>query len=156
MLLPSSTIDHESLMQLVEEGRAVRAEVVGQAGAWGIVIRHGRAHQTLTARRGHMRLFRRFETLVAYLKTMGITAFHVDASDFDLPRDANESPDKRSAVASQRMKRAHEAAAYDVWFRESVRASIEDPRPNIDHEDVRKEFEARRAALRSRAKGAMD
>ena len=32
--------------------------------------------------------------------------------------------DKRSATASERLKRAHQAAAHDTWFREQVQASI--------------------------------
>ena len=36
------------------------------------------------------------------------------------------SPDKLSATASERMKRAHRAAAYDTWFRKQVQAAIDD------------------------------
>ncbi|WP_066457768.1 antitoxin PaaA2 family protein [Castellaniella caeni] len=35
-------------------------------------------------------------------------------------------PDRSAAL-----KRAHEAAAYDAWFRDQVQASIDDPRPNV-------------------------
>jgi hypothetical protein len=47
--------------------------------------------------------------------------------------------DKRSATASERMKRAHQAAAHDTWFREQVQASIEDPRPSVDDAVAKKE-----------------
>ena len=49
------------------------------------------------------------------------------------------------------MKRAHEAAAYDKWFRAQVQESIDDPRPSIPHEQVMAEFAERRAALRKQA-----
>lgn len=47
-----------------------------------------------------------------------------------------------------------QAASYDRWFRAKVQASIDDPRPNIPHEQVMAEVErmleerreARRAA----------
>ena len=152
MQLPRTTIDHETLQNLVDTGKAVRAEVVGQAGAWSVVIKHGRSHQTLAARRGHTRLFRRFETLASYLREMGITAFHVDAAEYEAAAGASDATDRRSSVASQRMQHAHEAAAYDKWFRDSVQASIDDPRPSVSDEDARAQFEARRAALRRRAK----
>lgn len=154
MQLPRTTIDHETLQNLVDAGTAVRAEVVGQAGAWGVVIKHGRSHQTLAARRGHTRLFRRFETLAGYLREMGITAFHVDAADYEAATGAGDASDRRSSVASERMKHAHEAAAYDKWFRDSVQAAIDDPRPPVGNDEVRKEFEARRAAMLRRAKGS--
>jgi len=154
MRLPLTTIDHETLQSLVDTGKAVRAEVVGQAGAWGIVIKHGRLHQTLAARRGHTRLFRRFETLASYLREMGITAFHVDATEYTIGAGAGDAQDRRSSVASQRMKRAHEAASYDAWFRESVQASLDDPRPNVSDGDARKQHEARRAELLLRMKGS--
>jgi uncharacterized protein with von Willebrand factor type A (vWA) domain len=154
MQLPRTTIDHETLQNLVDTGKAVRAEVVGQAGAWGVVIKHGRSHQTLAARRGHTRLFRRFETLASYLREMGITAFHVDATEYETSVSPGDAPDRRSSVASQRMKRAHEAASYDAWFRESVQASLDDPRPSVSDEVARKEHEARRAELLRRMKGS--
>ncbi|WP_407830903.1 antitoxin PaaA2 family protein [Verminephrobacter eiseniae] len=46
------------------------------------------------------------------------------------------------------MKRAHEAAAYDAWFREQVQASIDDPRPSMSDEEVRAMSAKRKAALR--------
>ena len=46
------------------------------------------------------------------------------------------------------MKRAHEAAAYDKWFRAQVDASIGDTRPNVSAEAARAEFAAKRKALR--------
>ncbi len=52
------------------------------------------------------------------------------------------------------MKRAHEAEAYNEWFRAQVQTSIDDPRPNVSAEPARTEFAARREALRAHATGA--
>ena len=92
-----------------------------------------------------VRLFRRFETLVAYLKDMGIARFEVDAAGFDPQTTRPARPDRSDAL-----KRAHEAAAYDTWFRAQVQASIDDPRPGIAHEVVEAKFAAKREALRKR------
>ncbi|WP_192553224.1 antitoxin [Pseudomonas sp. IzPS59] len=35
-----------------------------------------------------------------------------------------------------------QAASYDRWFRAEVQASIDDPRPNIPHEQVMAEMQA--------------
>ena len=42
-----------------------------------------------------------------------------------------------------------QAASYDRWFRAKVQASIDDPRPNIPHEQVMAEM---RALIESRRK----
>lgn len=150
MLSSDKTIDHGTLRRLVEAGATVGAEVVGGAGGWGIVINYGRASQTLAVTRGEPRTFRKFETLASYLKELGITDLRVHTAEFEATA-ADKPTDKRRELASERMKRAHEAAAYDKWFRAQVQASIDDPRPNVPDRDARAEFAAKREALRTRA-----
>lgn len=141
------TIDHSTLRRLVDAGANVGAEVVGACGGWGVVINYGRASQTLAVTRGKPRTFRQFETLAAYLKGLGITEYRVNTAEFEPGASATYPADKRSAMASARMKRAHQAAAYDTWFREQVQASIDDPRPSVNDDEVRRQFTAKRAAL---------
>ena len=150
MPTPDKTIDHGSLRRLVDAGAHVGAEVIGASGGWGVVINYGRASQTLSAARGQPRTWRQFETLAGYLKNLGITEVRVNTAEFE-PRPVTGQQDKRSTTASDRMKRAHLAAAYDGWFREQVQASIDDQRPGMDEETVRKRFAAKRAALAKRA-----
>ncbi len=104
--------------------------------------------------RGEPRTFRKFETLASYLKELGITELRVHTGEFKAGT-ADGPSDKRRALASARMKRAHEAAAYDKWFRAQVQASIDDPRPNVPDAGVRATFAAKREALRARAPGAV-
>lgn len=150
MQTPNKTIDHGTLRRLVDAGAHVGAEVIGDTGGWGVVINYGHASQTLSATRGQPRTWRHFETLAGYLKNLGITEVRVNTAEFE-PRPATGKQDKRSTAASDRMKRAHLAAAYDAWFRERVRASIDDQRPSIDDEQARKRFAAKRATLAKRA-----
>jgi hypothetical protein len=154
MQTPDKTIDHGTLRRLINAGANVGAEVVGAAGGWGVVINYGRASQTLAVTRGKPRTFRQFETLAGYLKDLGITEYRVNTAEFEPGAAASKPADKRSAVASQRMKRTHQAAAYDTWFREQVQASIDDPQPSVGDEEVRQKFAAKRAALTKRAAGA--
>ena len=154
MQTPDKTIDHGTLRRLVDAGANVGAEVVGAAGRWGVVINYGRASQTLAATRGKPRTFGQFETLAGYLKDLGITEYRVNAAEFEPGTAATSPADKRSATASQRMKRAHQAAAYDAWFREQLQASIDDPRPSVDDDEVRRRFAAKREALGKRAAAA--
>lgn len=151
MQTPDKTIDHGTLRRLVEAGAHVGAEVIGATGGgWGVVINYGRASQTLSATRGQPRTWRQFETLAGYLKGLGITEVRVNIAEFE-PGPTTSKQDKRSTTASDRMKRAHQAAAYDMWFREQVQASIDDPRPSIDDDQAREQFAAKRATLAQRA-----
>ena len=154
MQTPDKTIDHSTLRRLVDAGANVGAEVVGGADGWGVVISYGRASQTLAATRGAPRTWRQFETLAGYLKGLGIVEYRVNAAEFATGAAAGKPDDKRSATASERMKRAHQAAAHDTWFREQVQASIDDPRPSVEDAVAKKEFAAKRAALVKRAGAA--
>ncbi len=140
------TIDHGTLRHLVDTGTAVNAEVVANAGAWGVVIKVGRASQTLAATRGKPRTWRQFETLAGYLKDLGITQIRVDMAAFE-PAATARVPTLRSAKASARMQQAHQAAAYDKWLRGQVQASIDDPRSSVADEEAQKRFNAKRQAL---------
>ena len=50
----------------------------------------------------------------------------------------------------ENLEKASETAAYDKWFSEQVRASIDDPRPSIPEEGVEAYFAKKRGALRKR------
>ena len=145
MQVPDKTIDHGTLRRLVDAGTHVGAEVIGGTGGWGLVINYGRASQTLSATRGQPRTWRQFETLVGYLKGLGITEVRVNTAEFE-PGSTAGKQDKRSTIASDRMRRAHQAAAYDTWFREQAQASINDPRPSVDDDKARKMLRVLHAA----------
>ena len=144
----ADTIDHVTLERLVEAGAVRGASIVGQAGGWGVVIQYGMTERALAAKRGAVRIFRKFETLVAYLKEIGIAKYQVDASHFD-PVAGNT--ERRRTDAAERMKNAHEAAAYKGWLTQQVQEAIDDPRPSVSHADVVAEWELERAALLKQA-----
>jgi hypothetical protein len=58
------------------------------------------------------------------------------------------------ARAKVGMKRAQQAATYSTWFREQVQASIDDPRPSVDDNEVRRQFAAKREAIGRQATAA--
>ena len=80
----TETIDHGTLSRLVEAGAIRGAHIVGQPGGWAVMVRYGMHERPLAAQRSrNVRLFRRFETLVSYLKGVGIARYDVDAANFD-------------------------------------------------------------------------
>lgn len=141
-----STIDHATLQHLVEAGAVHGADVVGHPGGWQIVIKYGTVEQVLAARRGALRIFGRFETLVNYLKSIGISQFHVNATDYN-PAHKRTRPD-----SSQRMKQTFGAAEHDRWFREQVEeAMLQADGPDavwIQHEEVVNDMQRQRDAIK--------
>lgn len=151
MATTHNTIDHVTLSRLVEANAVNGANIIGQPGGWGVVIKYGMTERALAAKRGSVRIFRKFETLVGYLKGIGVVKYQVDATGFDpvalkLTR-SNEG-------AGVRMKAAHEAAAYDKWFRGQVQEALDDPRPSTSSVAVEKHFEAKRKAVQKQIKAA--
>lgn len=147
--MATETIDHRTLSRLVEAGAIRGAHIVGQTGGWAVLVKCGMTERPLATQRSRqLRLFRKFETLVSYLKEIGIARFDVDAANYD-PETATtvRRPDRAEAL-----QRAHQAAAYDAWFRAQVQASIDDPRQNVPDDEARARFAADKAALRQAAR----
>ena len=115
-----NTIDHATLERLIEAGVVRGASIVGQPGGWGVVVQYGMTERALAAKRGAVRIFRKFETLVGYLKGIGIVKYQVDASQFD---PVALQVERTRADASKRLKDAHEASAYRDWLEGKVSAS---------------------------------
>lgn len=111
------------------------------------MVKYGTQERPLIAKNtGAIRVWRRFETLASYLKEMGVTQFEVDTARYDQESAATtRRPDRAEAL-----RKAHEAAAYDKWFREQVLAAIDDPRPSIPDNEVKTHFARKRDALRKR------
>ena len=146
------TIDHVTLERLGEAGGVRGADVIGQPGGWGVVIKYGMAERALSVRRGAVRVFRKLETLVNYLREIGITQFTVNATNYDPA--ATTRPGRPDTSA--RMKRAHDAAEHDKWFREQVEEGIRQANdPNtvwVSNDEVNAMSAKRRAEWAKQAK----
>jgi hypothetical protein len=136
------TIDHATFVELVHAGSVRAAHVVGRAGGWGVVVPCGKTSRTLAAQRGGIRLFAKLDTVVTYLRSIGVNHFDVDAKQYDGGPARRSRPDRADAL-----KHAHKAAAYDKWFRAQVQASLNDPRPGIANEEVAERWSKKRAQL---------
>lgn len=146
------TIDQTSLIHLIEAGLVKGALIVGQPGGWGIVIQYGVTERALAAKRGARRNFARFETLVGYLRKMGIAKFAVDATLYD---PVTVKAERFREDAAERMRRAHEAAGHDSWFRAQVQQAIseaDNPLTEwLSNDEVKLQSAKRRAEWSSRA-----
>lgn len=140
--MPAQTIDHATLSRLVADGTVRAAHVIGREGGWGIIVSCGKTLRPLAAQRGRVRLFSKLDTVVAYLKGLGIARFDVDAIKYDPNRPRRVRPDR-----SQALKLMHEAAAYDKWFRAEVQVALDDTRPSVLHEEVAGRWARKRSRL---------
>ncbi|WP_244130564.1 hypothetical protein [Burkholderia latens] len=122
---------------------AGRTAELRACNGWALSARCGAHDRFLSAKRGDVRVFRRFETLVGFLRDIGISRFDVDASTFDPDAAGRASRSDRAAA----LKAAHEAAAHDRWFREQVKQALDDPRTSIPDAEVSADFASRRAAI---------
>ena len=150
--MSADTIDHHTLTRLVEAGAVRGAHVIGQAGGWGILVKYGMIERPLAATRSRqVRTFRKLETVVDYLKGIGISRFDVDTANYD-PTQTKLPPRPDRAEA---MKRAHEAVAHDRWFREEVATAnqeADDPDTRwVSHEEAKQQSAAWRAKWRQQA-----
>ena len=62
-----------------------------------------------------------------------------------------QKPDDSSCSRTVAMSEAHQAAAYNQWLASEIQASIDDPRPNIPHEEVMAELDASITAMAANA-----
>lgn len=145
------TIDQATLSELVEAGAISKANIVGETGGWSVRVKSGKTNKFLrTQKKRQIRLFKKMDSLVDYLKNMGISHFDVDATSYK--PEIKSRPDR-----SQALRQAHEAVAHDKWFRKKVEEGIKLARsPDavwIDHEDVVSAIANKKAQLLARAKG---
>lgn len=129
----ANTIDHTTFESLVEAGAVRGADVIGHPGGWSIVVKYGMTERALAQRRGAVRSFRKLETLIRYLKDVGLSQFNVNAADYD--PDALKTTRVRPDSAA-RMKAAFDASAHTEWMQQKVARSLADPRPNVPHGQV--------------------
>lgn len=139
MAVTAETIDHVTLERLVEAGAVRGADVIGHPGGWGVVVKYGMTERALAARRGAVRTFRKFETLVSYLKSVGISQYQVNAANFD-PVSLKATRTRPDSAA--RMRSAFEAQAHTEWMQQKAAASLADPAANLTHEHVMSDVRA--------------
>ena len=153
--MTTPTIDHATLVQLVSAGAVQSAHVKGQPGGWAVAISDGRSERTLIAQRNRrMRVFKRMETLVTYLRDVGIAQFDVDAASYAPHGERSYTrPDRSDAL-----RKTHEAAAHDKWFREQVEEAVKlADSPDaawISNDEVEARWAVKRAELLARVAGA--
>lgn len=130
--MATDTITHTTLKELVEAGAVRQACAVAFGDRWGLVFSYGGVEKTLRSKNSqNVRSWANLNSVAKYLAELGIRKFETDATNYDPSQKTLSRPDKSAAL-----KRAHEAAEYDRWFREQVQEALDDPRPSIPHAEA--------------------
>lgn len=144
----NQTIDTATARRMADAGAIRGVAIIGQPTGWSVMLKVGMTEKPLGGQRTDKpRTWRSLDTLTEYLRedlhimrVDGIDATHYGAGDVA----KRSRPD-----AAARMKRAHEAAAHDAWFKGEVEQAIkeaDDPTTEwISHETVMTKLAKRRA-----------
>lgn len=141
----------EQLRAANDAGGVSGVTLKGQGGAFLVQIatRSGATALLAKARSSEPRRFGNPIAALNVLRDVGITIGRFDASAWN-PDEKEEAPGNRGRAEA--MRNAHEAAAYTKWLAAEIQQSIDDPRPNIPHDEVMGRMDARIA--RHKAAGA--
>lgn len=139
--MATETIDHIALVKLGEAGVVRSAHVIGHDRGWSVIVKFGMTERVLAAQRGsQVRVVRKLETLVVYLKGVGIPRFEVDAVNYDLG-SITTTPQADSAAIND----VHAQEAYTTWLKAEIQEAIDDPSPTVPHDEAMRQV---RAALK--------
>lgn len=152
----SQTIDSTTARRMAEAGTIRGVSVIGQPGGWSVMLKTGLLEKPLGGTKADKpRTWRSLDTLTAYLRK-DFSIVRIDEVDATHYSSTNiHRPGRPDAAA--RMKRAHEAAAYDAWFRAQVDAGIkeaDDPATQwVSNEDAEASMERLLTRIEAESKG---
>jgi len=139
----------EQLRAASNAGGIASVTLKGQDGAFFIHIatRNGSDAVLSKARSIEPRRFSNPLVALNVLRDIGIMVGRFDASAYD-PTD--NKPDAGNRGRANAMREAHKAVAYNQWLTAEIQASIDDPRPDISHDEVMAEMNADIATLQNK------
>jgi hypothetical protein len=135
----------EQLRATASAGGVVSVTLKGEGSGFlmQIATRSGQDVFLVKARSTEPRRFGSPNSAMIVLREMGIVVAQIDATNWN--PDQKEVTQNRDSRA-QAMRQAHEAAAYNQWLVNEIQASIDDPRPNLSHDEVMAEMNVDMAA----------
>ena len=136
----------EQLRATARAGGVTGVTLKGQGGGFFVEIatRSGQDAFLVKARSTEPRRFGNPTSALIVLRDVGIAVVQLDATNWNPgQKDMTRSRQNRAEA----MRGAHEAVAYNNWLAGEIQASIDDPRPNLSHDEVMAEMDADTAAL---------
>lgn len=148
--MDEQTIDTSLAKRLAEAGGVYGAAIVGKPGGWSVVLKLGVHEKVLGAQRTDKpRIWRSLDRCIDYLRSE-LSIVRVDSLDASQYCAEGNGVTSREDTA-ERMRRTHEAAAHDKWFRTQVEQAIveaDDPSTAwVSHEDAKASWAKKRAEM---------
>lgn len=143
-----------ALKELVDAQAVHGASVLGDEGGYVVMVKYGQVERAVAARSSSgqlsVRKFASLDSVNSFLRTrIHLAQYDVDSRSYQAP--TRTARDESSAA---RLKRMHEAAAYDAWFRAQVDEAVkeaDDPSTLwISNKDAKAGWAKKRAALAKR------
>ena len=153
------TLSLDQLRAATEAGGISSVTLKAEGGAFVVALatRNGDDGLLVTTRTRQPRRFSDLRKAILLLREMGIASVQVDATHWNPDEAAPRTP---RPDRSEALKRAHEAAAHDHWFRAQVEEALreaDDPATvSVSHEQVMAEIKAAigRAATKKNSRRA--
>jgi hypothetical protein len=140
-MINKNTIDTAIAKRMVEASAIRTAAIIGQPGGWSVMLKIGMTEKALGAQRSDKpRLWKSLDRCVDYLKTeLQISRFDMlDATNYS---DVSIAGSTKNS-ASERMREAHQAAAYTKWLKAEIQEAIDDTSPTIPHDEALRQVRA--------------
>lgn len=131
----------EQLRTASDAGGVSGVTLKGQGGAFLVQIdtRSGGGAVLAKARSAQPRRFSNLAAALNVLRDVGITAGQFDASEWSPQEKVRDAGSDGRAAA---LREVHRAAAYNKWLASEVQAALDDPRPNLSHDEVMADLNA--------------
>jgi len=120
---------------LKAQGAAFLVQIATRSGADAVLAK---------ARSSEPRRFANPIAALNVLRDVGINVGQFDAREWK-PGEKEDTAANRGRAEA--MREAHQAAAYSKWLAAEIEEAIDDPRPDVPHDEVMSEMEAAIAAL---------
>lgn len=137
----------EQLRAARNAGGVAGVTLKGQGGMFLVQIatRSGANALLAKARSSEPRRFGNPAAALNALRDVGITMGQFDASEWN---PAAKVPAPGTSGRAEALRKAHQAAAYSKWLAAEIQDAIDEPRPNLSHDEVMVEMDAAIAALK--------
>lgn len=131
----------EQLRTASEAGGVAGVTLKGQGAGFFVQIatRNGSSAVLAKARGSEPRRFGNPAAALNVLRDVGITLGQFDASEWN---PTERAPAPGTSGRAEALRRAHQAAAYSEWLAAEIQDAIDDPRPNLSHDEVMAEMDA--------------
>lgn len=136
----------EQLRAARNAGGVTGVTLKGQGGTFFVQIatRSGVDAVLAKARSSEPRRFGNPAAALNVLRDLGITIGQFDASEWNPDQ---KEPAPGTSGRAEALRKAHQAAAYSEWLAAEIQEAIDDPRPNLSHDEVMSGMDADIAIL---------